>query len=1078
MKNKIKKFSPLALILVILLALSLSATAYAYFTGAFDKNITAGETGKDTTQIVNVTAGDFDTLKAYALAADGKTGIWNDSTLVSAKETRLMITLTGDITLSADLTFVTDSHLDLGGHKLYLDGHELAFRHTYRGTTVVENGTVVVDSTARTADDGTVIAAAKTGKIVFDLPFSYPTVAEDVAFQTRAGLTANAGPLTPTDYYAVLSSDEKTTAYYAFKTVTNKLGNAADGSDLALSYEEVAAAFAAGKITLANGVYTFDPSLFLTGKTCYLADATGNVNHACAFVFRDLDLPKNYLSFDGLTVEYVSSAPEILSASGNFAAPAAAESLTLTVALKKNGTTFATLALPLHAVNPADETSVLSAGKTAIYALMQKTRQTLTVNGSEVSGYVFKRSVQFPKKWEIPGGTAVTFAYEAYDAATDMASVVADRFTDLSAYAVQFEPAENIKRLKITVSCGASSEVLVFDDIYASDAGLIRTPASIAQDFILQHYKDTLYLTMSGADVDGNPTGYNDYELLTPKNGGADPSILGIKYELVNDTNGIYKLNLTTDDNGYVTANGTLSVADFANKNPLDYVESVQLKCTFLFAGKHEEVILVGIKCERDAGGDSPTNFLPYYTYYDQMFFATTGNYSVKTFTMPFAYRDEGPFVVYDAALDPTDKTTFNAVPGLTVSLSYGSTNLNLPAGYTTWIDAFSDTDKKPINVSDLIAAGDARWVFTINPAEIGTTNVEFEILYGYAMTTGSLFTSYTSAGKYKTTSFTLPGVLTSAEMPDGNFYQWTYEAFGGETYASGSVILTDWLKQNVALDVTNATYGSRLQQVQSFQGAEYLLGTTTVNLSKMNFSANYAEVLGYLTRMPQVEELNLSNCGLSSGSTTEAPTDSALALLKNLTRLTTLYLHNTVVTSTTDLPKNTIYSFEFLLDLSSLSKVYVYNNLDSSSVGGIFYGSKGLVNLEYFAELTSSGVAVYNAADVASDSSENPTLYEEMEDVNDYKCLKTLEYQKKIKAGSDISAVYQSFSTNRSDYALKSSYRAGNTTYAVLNTSTLAFGYDGDKATATRFYLQYTIRLQNYGTPVTVKVYFDVVRI
>lgn len=1077
MKNKIGKFSPLALILGILLALSLSATAYAYFTGAFDKNITAGETGKDTTQIVNVTAGDFDTLKAYALAADGKTGIWNDSTLVSAKETRLMITLTGDITLSADLTFVTDSHLDLGGHKLYLDGHELAFRHAYRGTTVVENGTVIVDSTERTADDGTLIAAAKTGKIVFDLPFSYPTVAENVTFRTRAGLIENADPLTPTDCYTVLSFDEKTTAYYAFKTVTNKLGNAADGSDLALSYEEVAAAFAAGKITLANGVYAFDPSLFLTGKTCYLADAAGNVNHACAFAFRDLDLPKSYLSFDGLTVEYVSSAPEILSASGNFTAPATAEILTLTVTLKKNGTTFATLALPMHAVNPADEASVLAAGKTAIRALMQKTRQTLTVNGSEVSGYVFKRSVQFPKKWEIPGGTAVTFAYEAYDAATDAASVVADRFTDLSDHTVQFEPAENIKRLQITVSCGASSEVLVFDDIYASDAGLIRTPASIAQDFISQNYKDTLYITMSGADVDGNPTGYNDYELLTPENGGADPSILGIKYELVNDTNGIYKLNLTTDNNGYVTANGTLSVADFANKNPLDYVESVQLKCTFKFASG-EEVILVGIKCERDAGGDSPTNFLPYYTYYDQMFFATTGNYSVKTFTMPFAYRDEGPFVVYDAALDPADATTFNAVPGLTVSLSYGGNTLSLPAGYSTWIDAFSDTDKKPINVSDLIAAGDARWVFTINPAEIGTTNVEFEILYGYAMTAGSLFTSYMSAGKYKTTSFVLPGVLTSTEMPDGNFYQWTYEAFSGDTYAAGSVILTDWLKQNVALDVTNVTYGSLLQQVQSFQGAEYLLGTTTVNLSKMNFSANYAEVLGYLTRMPQVEELNLSNCGLSSGSTTEAPTDDSLALLKNFSRLTTLYLHNSGLTSDSSVQKNTIYSFEFLLNLSSLSKVYVYNNLDSSSVGGIFYGSKGLVNLEYFAELTSSGVSVYNAADVASGSSENPTLYEEMEDVNDYKCLKTLEYQKKIKAGSDISAVYQSFSTNRSDYALKSSYRAGNTTYAVLSTSVLAFGYDGDKSTATRFYLQYTIRLRNYSTPVTVKVYFDVVRI
>ena len=82
----------------------------------------------------------------------------------------------------------------------------------------------------------------------------------------------------------------------------------------------------------------------------------------------------------------------------------------------------------------------------------------------------------------------------------------------------------------------------------------------------------------------------------------------------------------------------------------------------------------------------------------------------------------------------------------------------------------------------------------------------------------------------------------------------------------------------------------------------------------------------------------------------------------------------------------------------------------------------------------------------------------------------------KKLKNGQDISSVYQSFTTAApSDLGLKSSYTIGTSSFAVSNQA-LTWGHDGDAASATYFYVKYTLTVR--GITVTITVKFDVVRV
>lgn len=509
------------------------------------------------------------------------------------------------------------------------------------------------------------------------------------------------------------------------------------------------------------------------------------------------------------------------------------------------------------------------------------------------------------------------------------------------------------------------------------------------------------------------------------------------------------------------------------------------------------------------------------------MFYTQTGLYTINSFEMPFAYSNDGKIVCYDILIrDANGTLNWNGIPGISISLYYNGADHTLtPEKADTGSYVYSSYVNALINhKADGTAAGkdsylkilsyrDARWKFDIDPSKIGSENIDFEIVYNYIMAVNDGFQAYSRTvqnedGKtettYITTEFTLPGVLLLDETKaaadavyDKNLYIWMYEAFGGVAYDNSTdaknYVLVDWLRQSRDLNATDettlvsASSKALLTQVKNFKGIEYLTGTSYVNLSGIDLSGDYANTMTYLSQMSSITTLYLCNCKLSSLITADSPNDADLAKLTALKRLTELHIENSVGNSSNE---NKVFSMEFLTSFANLNRVYVYGNLANATgdtpdgVNGIFYGSVGLVNMEYFAELSSSGTSVYNTASTSAQF-----LFEEQTGVNDYKMLQSVEYQKKLKKGIPIKAVYESFASaaetaSSADktavaayYGLKTSYTVGSTSYPVTVNS-LVWGSDAgdDNTETTGFYVAYTLTVDS--TKVTIKVRFNVVRV
>ncbi len=239
-----------AVLCVALLAAALTVAAVAFFTSSFFKTLTGQVEGSgDTVTVVEIAT--FDELFAYSVGADG-TGLFNDSAAVSPLSGRYILTLTADLTLAADLTLTADCHLDLGGNTLYLNGHSLAFSHTYHGTVILKNGTVVVDNDPEEGESAT------DGKIYFDTPYAVAS-AETVTFARRDGTALDFANVS-----ADVSGIAAVVAYHALRIATAKLCNLTDLALAAPAFAELAA----------KSDTAFDPALFLTSKTCTTAGAT------------------------------------------------------------------------------------------------------------------------------------------------------------------------------------------------------------------------------------------------------------------------------------------------------------------------------------------------------------------------------------------------------------------------------------------------------------------------------------------------------------------------------------------------------------------------------------------------------------------------------------------------------------------------------------------------------------------------------------------------------------------------------------------------------------------------------------
>lgn len=1143
LKKENRKFALLwAFILVF--AISGGISVYAYFSSRSGKDI-SGSVGKDTveTKVTTKEISSFEELIAYAggsngfsysystdssssASESGNRGIFNDDRKEVTSSERFILKFTADITLKTDVTFRTDCHIDLNHKTLVLNGKNLVFYHTYHGNIVIKNGNVVTGAVTSGSD----AVSSASGKIIFDAPYAYPSFYAVTVYKTAA--TENGGiklsdsnTVTDSSYYSVISADNKMIGYHALRIATAKLANYADFIPEELSYDDLSA------LNVTNN--TFAANLFVSEKKCFTASDTAETK-ACFYVFGDLDFATHILAYDGVTVEYSFANASTdgkgnISPLGKVTLPADAESGTLTVTIKKDEETIGVTELTAHLVNPTDNSSLATAGKTLINALIDRyyTDYTAEDTTTATKKHVFKREVQFPASLALPNGKSLTFAYSVYggeDQATDLTS--ADTITTENGI-VKFTPTEAVTKMIVTITPNdvtGAAETLAINDIVATDAGLVRTEASLAQDFILNNYGGKITLR---AEYDKQQiVRFSRQTIVSLKKGNADSSITDIKYELINDINALYTLVIPTDDK-----DGELYVTDFTQKNPLDYVQSVQLNCTFTFKNSTTPVtIQIPIEAVANDSGDNVNGFLPYYNYYNQMFYTQTGLYTINSFEMPFAYSNDGKIVCYDILIrDANGTLNWNGIPGISISLYYNGTDHTLTPEtadtgsyvYSSYVNALikhqaDGTAAGKDSYLKILSYGDARWKFNIDPSKIGSENVDFEIVYNYIMAVNDGFQAYSRTvqnedGKtettYITTEFTLPGVLLLDETKtapdavyDKNLYIWMYEAFGGIAYDNSTgaknYVLVDWLRQSRDLDVTddkplvsneNYTSGKLLPQVENFKGIEYMTGTSYVNLSGIDLSGDYANTMTYLSKMSSITTLYLCNCKLSSRITADSPNDADLAKLTALKRLTELHIENSVGNSSNE---NKVFSMEFLTSFANLNRVYVYGNLANATgdtpagVNGIFYGSVGLVNMEYFAELSSSGTSVYNTASASAQF-----LFEEQTGVNDYKMLQSVEYQKKLKKGIPIKAVYESFASvaetaSSADktavaayYGLKTNYTVGSTSYPVTVNS-LVWGSDagGENTQTTGFYVAYTLTVNN--TKVTIKVKFNVVRV
>jgi hypothetical protein len=197
---------------------------------------------------------------------------------------------------------------------------------------------------------------------------------------------------------------------------------------------------------------------------------------------------------------------------------------------------------------------------------------------------------------------------------------------------------------------------------------------------------------------------------------------------------------------------------------------------------------------------------------------------------------------------------------------------------------------------------------------------------------------------------------------------------------------------------------------------------------------------------MPSLHTLILKNCNITD-----------ISALANLTTVKVL-----------DISNNKISYFDALANVSSLEKVYLYNN-EPDAGDTKYIGSTGICNFQAFYDLMRNGSAVYNTI-----SNNIPVLYAESNSIDDYRRLKSICYQDKLKLGEDISDLYQAFySIGTNITNVTGNARPGNNPFGLQTRGTLSWGYEEGKTvgTATYFYVKLTY---STGYILTVKYYVD----
>jgi len=1051
MKSAYSKIASIAVIIAILASV-LSAGVFAFF--KIIKNGT-GELGTSSSE-------SFYDISSYSelvlMSAPYK---HNDSSSVSDSSQRHVLRLTKDITLGADLFIESDVSIDLGGHTLYLDGYTLTFTHSYHGSTVISNGNIALYREGYTDSSDNYVPAV-SGNVVFDLINSTPVIDRVNFLDDSMQIISDT---TNSIYYLWgeerLEFAEKYAAYNALYTVASSLINEYDARKDRLTYNEV----------IALGEISFENILFERDGCEICSDS-----NICVYCFEDIDLPKIYHSGDIVTIEYETD-NSALSDRGNIDISRAPCEVNLTVKVTSGELVISDTVL-IHLFNPEDEDSAFAYAKAMLLSHL-----STFYNGTE---YVFNRGIHLPSRIG-----NVSFDYTVYSDREGTAELTG-AFTPLTEnYLINFEPTIDSKLLVADIKIGGSTVQTLRLDMRSENTGIISTNASVAKNITESWYgggKLVINPIIDGGVVTGYTTNMliAHSESLLTKYG-----ISAVEYELMNNSYGVYEI--VPSINGY-----TLQVV--TGMNPEDYVQDVFVNCKFTFDGSLSspslEQVQIPIVYDASSQGNNVNRFLPYYTYYNEMLYGKLAGSTSHTFEIPFCYGTQGPIICYDVLVYDADGNAVKGCPSfLTIALYWGGSEKIVfdYDGVSDGKDSMTELldeylDGTGTTLQEIIDAADAKWVFKLDNERTPSTDTPIELVYNYKMDTRALsWATYPTSDEPITSKLVLLGILhLGTDIPSEELYAWIYNKFNISndtytSYANGDFIVTDWLRQNISVDIKNKTdqFPFPTSANLRFKGLEYLVGTKYLDLSAhpaLSDAETADEAAIAISQMTSLETLILSDNAFrdrEGGATDDLERVSRFASLQNLRYL---YLNG-----------NDIYSFEWMLNMPVIEIVHVYQN-SFSGLEQVFYGSEGLVNLHVFEELTGRGVSVYNGI-----SGENEILFEELNEINDYIRLRAIEYQKKLAMGIDISEIYSDFENRTaSDFGLSSTYtytvtaNDGTVTQETTGTVSHSISFDfvggtdenGNEITAntaTAFTLTDTITVGN--TEVRVIITFDVIR-
>lgn len=1035
---------------------------FAYFN--LTKASTSITINKDlNSDVINITS--FDDLIKYAKNETYNYNSEVDSSITDTSANRKTLQLQNDIVLTNSLIITADVNLDLNGKTLYLNGYSLNYNHKFYGTfqlySSVENAIIIPEQVELVNDTYQDIKDGNEGQIVIYTPNAVVTTNKNITCKVLNNYTDSTASVETKDltsYIKVVESSSLATCYDAYNLISEKLLNYTDTRPDKVSLDQLKVD--SSTITQTDNKYTFASSLFIptrtTGETSYCDYESSS--HACSFVFSDLDLPFTYYNYEGVSISYASSDTSVLSNYGKIVSlPSTSKDVTLTATISINGEEVSTSAFLLHVVNSSSSSEMIKVSKTMVYERIKNHYN------DEKKLYNFNREIILPSK--IGDNTTITYVPYTKTTSSDgktifdgddtkYKSLGSSSVTETQDDMVNFSPTTELGALEVTIKNGETTSTFYIKCSSENDG--ITTESSIAKNLLNEWYGGTITLEKT-EDASTHKSNYDTKELyaLEDINTTTYPGITSLKYEIINDSHGLYQLTDISSSNRKL-----LSVVD--GQTPENYVQESILSCVFVINGRTVNIHL-NIKV-KTAGDETINAFMPYYYYYDEYVKNNYNNYISTSFELPFAYSSSGPIVVFDIATIPDSYNEYsentddkiisidyiNKSSGITLKLYYNGqvqytfTRPTDGSSYTTLLDSYLSTNN--LTLANILSYGDAKWIFSINIADVSNSNTSLALIYNYKSNSNTqnwiTYCEGTTAAQILT-KFTLAGVLHyGSDVTNETFYKWIYDNYSSsdETYttgdytkstsdaSTGKYVLIDWLSQDVTID---ATSDSVISSITDFTGIQYLKGTTYLDLTGLITDSDTAVSLAReIAKMSNLQTLILKNCtGFTEGfntSTNTANDNDSISRFVNLKNLSTLNLEGC-----------NIYEFDFLDQMTWLSEVYIANQqVSSDSSLSTFYGSTGITNYWVFSDLSSYGVSLYNTKAGSGDA-----LFSEQKTINDYTRLKNgIVYQSQLKQGVDITKLYSSFSTTATDYLLAQSYNSTSVTNAKIEWSYIEY--------------------------------------